>query len=269
MGEPGCLLSGGPRDVSWHGTRPCWSLPAPCRCPGSALLCPHSPSGCTFWGKRPWSRTRRILWQLGMVLGAPVVISLAAGVAVPVITIGIPIYMGRKVLAGAPGVSVALLPAEPGSPWPSAWTDPQCFLLPTAYLCATPDHHQHSPVAPLTAHSPSSWDLLLLPSVGVLSLGGWQKEEEFQGSFPGAPVLWQQCCCGCPWARGGSGSLWLQLCQAGKRLCSWGSALCRALHLCVLSLRCWARAGGAACPGASSASLSPAVSCSLSLCPPS
>ncbi|KAM4904179.1 E3 ubiquitin-protein ligase RNF19B-like isoform 2-T2 [Sylvia borin] len=36
-----------------------------------------SPSGCTFWGKRPWSRTRRILWQLGMVLGAPMVISLA------------------------------------------------------------------------------------------------------------------------------------------------------------------------------------------------
>ncbi|NWY43924.1 RN19B ligase, partial [Sylvia atricapilla] len=62
-----------------------------------------SPSGCTFWGKRPWSRTRRILWQLGMVLGAPMVISLAAGVAVPVITIGIPIYMGRKVLAGGPG----------------------------------------------------------------------------------------------------------------------------------------------------------------------
>ncbi|XP_071403804.1 E3 ubiquitin-protein ligase RNF19B-like isoform X2 [Pithys albifrons albifrons] len=57
-----------------------------------------SPSGCTFWGKRPWSRTRRILWQLGMVLGAPMVISLIAGVAVPVITIGIPIYMGRKVL---------------------------------------------------------------------------------------------------------------------------------------------------------------------------
>ncbi|XP_077638641.1 E3 ubiquitin-protein ligase RNF19B isoform X1 [Lonchura striata] len=65
---------------------------------GSAPLCPHSPSGCTFWGKRPWSRTRRILWQLGMVLGAPMVISLAAGVAVPVIAIGIPIYMGRKVL---------------------------------------------------------------------------------------------------------------------------------------------------------------------------
>ncbi|XP_032863207.1 E3 ubiquitin-protein ligase RNF19B-like isoform X2 [Tyto alba] len=57
-----------------------------------------SPSGCTFWGKRPWSRTRRTLWQLGMVLGAPMVVSLVAGIAVPVITIGIPIYMGRKVL---------------------------------------------------------------------------------------------------------------------------------------------------------------------------
>lgn len=63
--------------------------------------CPCSPSGCTFWGKRPWSRSRRILWQLGMVLGAPVVISLVAGIAVPVITVGIPIYMGRKVLQGS------------------------------------------------------------------------------------------------------------------------------------------------------------------------
>ncbi|XP_042732305.1 E3 ubiquitin-protein ligase RNF19B-like isoform X2 [Lagopus leucura] len=57
-----------------------------------------SPSGCTFWGKRPWSRTRKILWQLGMVLGAPMVISLVAGIAVPVIIIGLPIYTGRKVL---------------------------------------------------------------------------------------------------------------------------------------------------------------------------
>ncbi|XP_074751242.1 E3 ubiquitin-protein ligase RNF19B-like isoform X2 [Athene noctua] len=57
-----------------------------------------SPSGCTFWGKRPWSRTRRLLCQLGLVLGAPMVISLVAGIAVPVITFGIPIYMGRKVL---------------------------------------------------------------------------------------------------------------------------------------------------------------------------
>lgn len=32
-----------------------------------------------------------------MVLGAPMVIALAAGIAVPVITLGIPIYMGKKV----------------------------------------------------------------------------------------------------------------------------------------------------------------------------
>nr|XP_033792544.1 E3 ubiquitin-protein ligase RNF19A-like isoform X1 [Geotrypetes seraphini]XP_033792545.1 E3 ubiquitin-protein ligase RNF19A-like isoform X1 [Geotrypetes seraphini]XP_033792546.1 E3 ubiquitin-protein ligase RNF19A-like isoform X1 [Geotrypetes seraphini]XP_033792547.1 E3 ubiquitin-protein ligase RNF19A-like isoform X1 [Geotrypetes seraphini] len=55
-----------------------------------------SPSGCTFWGKKPWSRSRKILWQVGMLLGAPMVISLAAGIAIPVIIIGIPIYMGRK-----------------------------------------------------------------------------------------------------------------------------------------------------------------------------
>lgn len=32
-----------------------------------------------------------------MLLGAPVVISLMAGIAIPVIIVGIPIYMGRKV----------------------------------------------------------------------------------------------------------------------------------------------------------------------------
>ncbi|XP_058612923.1 E3 ubiquitin-protein ligase RNF19B isoform X5 [Onychostoma macrolepis] len=56
-----------------------------------------SPSGCTFWGKKPWSQTRKVLWQVGMLLGAPVVISLIAGIAIPVIIVGIPIYMGRKV----------------------------------------------------------------------------------------------------------------------------------------------------------------------------
>ncbi|NXC18452.1 RN19A ligase, partial [Corythaeola cristata] len=66
--------------------------------PGPALAVP---SGCTFWGKRPWSQTWKILWQLGMVPGAPVVISLIAGIAVPVVTIRIPTYMGRKVLVGA------------------------------------------------------------------------------------------------------------------------------------------------------------------------
>lgn len=58
---------------------------------------PYSPSGCTFWGKKPWSQTRKVLWQVGMLLGAPVVISLIAGIAIPVIIVGIPIYMGRKV----------------------------------------------------------------------------------------------------------------------------------------------------------------------------
>ncbi|XP_043917419.1 E3 ubiquitin-protein ligase RNF19A-like isoform X2 [Protopterus annectens] len=55
-----------------------------------------SPSGCTFWGKKPWSRTRKILWQVGMLISAPVVISLIAGIAIPVIIVGIPIYIGRK-----------------------------------------------------------------------------------------------------------------------------------------------------------------------------
>jgi E3 ubiquitin-protein ligase RNF19A len=56
-----------------------------------------SPSGCTFWGKKPWSRKKKIMWQLGTLVGAPVGIALIAGVAVPAILIGLPIWAGRKV----------------------------------------------------------------------------------------------------------------------------------------------------------------------------
>lgn len=53
----------------------------------SALeLC--SPSGCTFWGKKPWSRKKKLMWQLGTLIGAPVGIGLVAGIAVPAILIG-------------------------------------------------------------------------------------------------------------------------------------------------------------------------------------
>lgn len=47
-----------------------------------------SPSGCTFWGKKPWSRKKKILWQLGTLVGAPVGIGLVAGIAVPAMIIG-------------------------------------------------------------------------------------------------------------------------------------------------------------------------------------
>lgn len=57
-----------------------------------------SPSGCTFWGKKPWSRKKKILWQLGTLVGAPVGITLLAGIAVPAMIIGIPVWVGRKVV---------------------------------------------------------------------------------------------------------------------------------------------------------------------------
>lgn len=60
---------------------------------------PFSPSGCTFWGKKPWSRKKKILWQLGTLVGAPVGIALIAGIAIPAMIIGIPVYVGRKVKA--------------------------------------------------------------------------------------------------------------------------------------------------------------------------
>lgn len=56
-----------------------------------------SPSGCTFWGKKPWSRKTKILWQLGTLVGAPVGIGLVAGIAVPAMIIGIPVWVGRKI----------------------------------------------------------------------------------------------------------------------------------------------------------------------------
>ncbi|XP_064651769.1 E3 ubiquitin-protein ligase RNF19A-like isoform X2 [Lineus longissimus] len=58
-----------------------------------------SPSGCTFWGKKPWSRKKKILWQLGTLVGAPVGIALVAGIAVPAMIIGIPVWVGRKINA--------------------------------------------------------------------------------------------------------------------------------------------------------------------------
>ncbi|XP_013390307.1 E3 ubiquitin-protein ligase RNF19A [Lingula anatina] len=58
-----------------------------------------SPSGCTFWGKKPWSRKKKILWQLGTLVGAPVGIGLVAGIAVPAMIIGIPVWIGRKLHA--------------------------------------------------------------------------------------------------------------------------------------------------------------------------
>ncbi|KAK7091632.1 E3 ubiquitin-protein ligase RNF19B-like [Littorina saxatilis] len=58
-----------------------------------------SPSGCTFWGRKPWSRKKKILWQLGTLVGAPVGITLVAGIAVPAMIIAIPVWVGRKIHA--------------------------------------------------------------------------------------------------------------------------------------------------------------------------
>ena len=56
-----------------------------------------SPSGCTFWGKKPWSRKKKLFWQLGTLVGAPVGIALLAAISVPAMIIGIPCWVGRKI----------------------------------------------------------------------------------------------------------------------------------------------------------------------------
>ena len=53
--------------------------------------------GCTFWGKKPWSRKKKLMWQLGTLVGAPVGIALIAGISIPAMIIGIPVWVGRKI----------------------------------------------------------------------------------------------------------------------------------------------------------------------------
>ncbi|XP_048848739.1 E3 ubiquitin-protein ligase RNF19B [Brienomyrus brachyistius] len=67
-----------------------------------------SPSGCTFWGKKPWSRKKKILWQLGTLIGAPIGITLIAGIALPAMVIGIPVYVGRKIHSHYEGKKTSL-----------------------------------------------------------------------------------------------------------------------------------------------------------------
>ncbi|CAG9534307.1 unnamed protein product [Cercopithifilaria johnstoni] len=56
-----------------------------------------SPTGCTFWGKKPWTRKKKLLCQIGTLIGAPVGIALIAGLAIPGIIFGVPVFVGRKV----------------------------------------------------------------------------------------------------------------------------------------------------------------------------
>lgn len=76
-----------------------------------SFLLSISPSGCTFWGKKPWSRKKKILWQLGTLVGAPVGIALIAGIAIPAMIIGIPVYVGRKVKCATTPDMLQVLPS--------------------------------------------------------------------------------------------------------------------------------------------------------------
>ncbi|VDK89196.1 unnamed protein product, partial [Litomosoides sigmodontis] len=53
-----------------------------------------SPTGCTFWGKKPWTRKKKLLCQIGTLIGAPVGIALIAGLAIPGIIFGVPVFVG-------------------------------------------------------------------------------------------------------------------------------------------------------------------------------
>lgn len=197
------------------------------------------------------------------------VISIVAGIAVPVITIGLPIYMGRKVLAlGFPWscslLSLAAHGQRPGqihSAQHCHCVSPCHHFFPTAPhcgepICCPPQH-------PLRGRVFSTW-----------GGGGMNRGLCGPGCCLRTPELCWQCCHGCPSLGRGSGGLgsggWSSAGVRKSRDRAWGLCVsAEPLQLPRFSSRCWARAGGAACQGASSASLSPAVSSSLCLCPPS
>jgi len=52
-----------------------------------------SPSGCTFWGKKTWSWKKKCLF----LMGAPLGITLLAGMSIPIVLIGFPTLIGRKI----------------------------------------------------------------------------------------------------------------------------------------------------------------------------
>lgn len=56
-----------------------------------------SPSGCTFWGKKKWTRKKTNLWRLGAIFATPVVVGIIGALSIPVIIVGLPIYAGLKV----------------------------------------------------------------------------------------------------------------------------------------------------------------------------
>ncbi|KAG7279957.1 hypothetical protein CRUP_025209, partial [Coryphaenoides rupestris] len=68
-----------------------------------------SPSGCTFWGKKPWSRKKKILWQLGTLVGAPVGIALIAGIAIHNRYEGKEVSKHKRNLVLAGGVTLSVI----------------------------------------------------------------------------------------------------------------------------------------------------------------
>ena len=63
-----------------------------------------SPSGCTFWGKKPWSRKKKLICQLGTLVGAPV--AARAGAELEALLVAL---VGA--LSGAPVAALAVAPA--------------------------------------------------------------------------------------------------------------------------------------------------------------
>ena len=55
-----------------------------------------SVTGCTYFGKKPWSRKKRKLYQAGILAAAPLT-PLFVGVTASVLSVGIPIVIGKRI----------------------------------------------------------------------------------------------------------------------------------------------------------------------------
>uniref|UniRef100_A0A8R1HLH4 RBR-type E3 ubiquitin transferase n=2 Tax=Caenorhabditis japonica TaxID=281687 RepID=A0A8R1HLH4_CAEJA len=56
-----------------------------------------SPTGCTFWGRKRWSGKKKLLVQIGSLIGSPVIIAATAVISFPLIIGGLPITVGKRV----------------------------------------------------------------------------------------------------------------------------------------------------------------------------
>ncbi|XP_041378492.1 E3 ubiquitin-protein ligase RNF19A-like isoform X2 [Gigantopelta aegis] len=56
-------------------------------------------TGCSYYGRKTWDKKKRMLWQVGLLVGAPIAIGIAVTIALPTMIVGFPVLVGVKVFS--------------------------------------------------------------------------------------------------------------------------------------------------------------------------